>query len=269
MHERNSQSVDTGLFADKGGAEPTRDFVPRLKTDEPAKIEAPAVISNARPEAAPLPDADGLMGGLIRRRTDPQQDLPPPDQAAVEASRHVDPDTAEFTKTVSEHIDNGMLYESLKMGLPLPKLGKALTNADEDEEEPRSFGEAARQRVVRPTTREPSGSAPTAHANRAGSKGRHAHKAVRGPKRHQLTARLPAEDFERLKAYAESSGRTYQDILSSATASYLDLIALDSKPFASTASSSPDAHTVKTRDPEWKASGPIALKSQTNGADKT
>jgi hypothetical protein len=269
MHERNSQSVDGGLFADKGGAEPTRDFVPRLKTDEPAKLEAPAAISNARPEAEPLPDANGLMGGLIRRRTDPQQDLPPPDQTAVEAARHFDPEAAEFTKTVSEHIDNGMLYESLKMGLPLPKLGKALTNADEDEEEPRSFGEAARQRVVRPTTREPSGSAPTAHANRAGSKGRHAHKAVRGPKRHQLTARLSVEDFERLKAYAESSGRTYQDILSSATASYLDLIALGPKTFASPAMSSPDPQTVKTGASARKTTGPIELKSQTNGADKT
>ncbi len=166
MYERNSYSDDSGLYADKGQAEPTHDYVPRLKTDEPAQLQEPAEVSGAVTETKPLAGADGLLGGLIRRRSEPQQVLPSPDQAAVEAVRHVDHEAAEIAKNVAEHIDNGMLYESLKMGLPLPKLGKAMTNAEVDGEQAKSFGEAARERVARPTTREPSGTVPPAHAKK-------------------------------------------------------------------------------------------------------
>lgn len=266
MHDRDTQPSDGGLFADKGGATPTRDFVPRLKTDEPAKLETQAVLAGARPEAAPLPDADGVMGGLIRRRTDPRQELPTPEETAAAATRHADQEAVEITKNLSQHIDNGMLYESLKLGLPLPKLSKALTDRDTpDDEEPKTFGEAARERVARPTTREPSGTAPSAHANKAGSKGERAYKPLRTHKRHQLTTRLSIEDFNRLKAYSDESGRTYQDIMSTATTNYLDIVAGPMPTVASeetrTNGAAPKAPAEPSADTRAPNRAPIPVKS--------
>ncbi len=228
MHERNSISNDSGLFANKGQAEPTRDFVPRLKTDEPAQIEPAVELAESQPEAKPPPGADGLLGGLIRRRTDSQQTLSQPEQAKLEAARRADAEAEEIARSVSEHIDNGMLYESLKLGLPLPKLGKAKTNSASAGDETKSFGEAALERLARPTTREPNGTVTTAHADTEASAQRRARKGHQNPHRRQLTARLSISDFDRFKHYADVSGRTYQDILSTAATHYLDEVTGDS-----------------------------------------
>jgi len=262
MHERNSQSSASGLFADKGQAEPTRDFVPRLKTDEPAQIEPPAELIDAHPEAKPLSDTDGLLGGLIRRRTEPQRVASQSDQTAADAARAAERETAEITRSISEHIDNGMLYESLKLGLPLPKLDKAMANSAASREEPKSFGEAALQRLARPTTREPSGTDTTAHAGGSTSERKRARKTHQNSTRRQLTARLSINDFERFKHYAEDSGRTYQDILSTATTTYLDDVAGPAVPVPAsaeateTAERKPDPETASTSPAE-----PVAVKS--------
>lgn len=230
MHERNTQVTDGGLFANKGTAAPTRDFVPRLKTDEPAQIEPETQLVESVPEAKPLPHADGALGGLIRRRTEPQ-----PTDSHVEPARSADMQSAEteareITRSASEHIDNGMLYESLKLGLPLPKLGKALTNSSASDDESKSFEEAALERLARPTTREPGTVTASAREDTVAAEDKQHKKSGSGGGRRQLTARLSLQDFERFKAYAEISGRTYQDILSSAASFYLDKFANESMP---------------------------------------
>lgn len=171
------------LFAAKGDARPAPDYVPRLKTDEPARI-APG---EAAGEA--VAEGDGLAG-LIKRRRLP----PPPTPAEVEA-RHA---AERLTRTVSEQADNGMLYESLRLGLPLPDLAAA-----QADREAGSFEEAARARIRRPF-------------------------ALRGARlrpRRKLTVRLAQDDFNRLHAHAEQSGRTYQDILAAATLAHLKEVA--------------------------------------------
>ncbi len=225
MHDRNTQVMDRGLFADKGKAAPTRDFVPRLKTEEPAQIEPATQLVEPVPDAKPLPHADGALGGLIRRTTEPQQTFSPKEKERMVEARVAEREAQEITRSASEHIDNGMLYESLKLGLPLPKLGKALTNSSTIDDETKSFEEAALERLARPTTREPGGFAASARADKAASAPKQARKSGSGSGgRRQLTARLSNEDFERFKNYADTSGRTYQDILSSATSYYLDQV---------------------------------------------
>ena len=48
--------------------------------------------------------------------------------------------------------------------------------------------------------------------------------APKKSKRRKMTVRLQREEWQRLKSHADETDRTYQDILSTATTSYLDEI---------------------------------------------
>ncbi|MDP6952949.1 MAG: hypothetical protein QGF53_09340 [Alphaproteobacteria bacterium] len=211
MLHANNTANGSGLFARKGEAKPTPDYVPMLKTVAPAKIEAEAAAHAPLPEARPLPGSEDGLGSLIMRRTAPRD--PAPEVAAVlEEDARIRAEAAKaeqqaeaLADTVSEQADNGMLYESLRMGLPMPDLSAAKTESDDEPAESAdvvSFEEAARQHVARPTD---------------GAAGE-------TPRRRKLTLRLAQDDFEILKAHADKSDRTYQDILATATKSYLDAL---------------------------------------------
>jgi hypothetical protein len=199
-------TLDRSLFATKGDARPTPDFVPRLKTEEPARIEP------ASAEAVPLPEArvvagdEGELAGLITRRVPPA----PPTPAILEARRaaeQAEREAERLARTVSEQVDNGMLYESLSMGLPMPDFTHAKTDTDGHGGAPATFEEAARAHISRPFDLSDAG-------------------AQRKPrKRRKLTVRLGLDDFDRFKAHADDSGRTYQDIIATATLAYLDEVA--------------------------------------------
>ena len=199
---------DGELFATKGAARPTPDYVPMLKTEAPARLAADEAAPGPPPEPQPLAGADPALGGLIRRLPAPR--APDPEAlAAAEAAARAERDSAALAGTVAEQVDNGMLYESLRMGLPMPDFSAAKTVAEGGVPgEPTTFQEAARRYLVRP---------------RAGA-GDRAGAANRGPRR-KLTVRLESDDFRRLKTHAGEAGRTYQDVLATAANLYLDSLA--------------------------------------------
>ncbi len=216
MLQANSTANGNGIFARKGEAKPTPDYVPMLKTAAPAKIETEAVAPAPLPEAKPLPGSEDGLGSLIMRRTSPRNPgtevaaaLQETERVRAEAAK-AEQDAEVLADTVSEQADNGMLYESLRMGLPMPDLSGAKTESDDAPVESAdvvSFEEAARHHVARPT-----------HGA-----------AEETPRRRKLTLRLPQDDFHVLHAYAEKSDRTYQDILATAAERYLGEIGTPEK----------------------------------------
>lgn len=208
MLQADTSVNGNGLFARKGQAKPTPDYVPMLKTVAPAKIETEAAAPAPLPEAKPLPGSEDGLGSLIMRRSAPRN--PGPEVAAAlrqaeharVAAAHVEQEAEVLADTVSEQADNGMLYESLRMGLPMPDLSGAKTESDDepaDSGDVVSFEEAARQHVARPTD---------------GAAGE-------TPRRRKLTLRLAQDEFDVLRAYADKSDRTYQDILATAAKRYM------------------------------------------------
>jgi hypothetical protein len=179
-----------------------------LKTVAPAKIESEAAAPAPLPEAKPLPGSEDGLGSLIMRRTAPRNPGPEVAAALQESERvraaavQAEREAEVLAETVSEQADNGILYESLRMGLPMPDLSGAKIESDDEPVETGdvvSFEEAARQHVARPTE---------------GADGE-------TPRRRKLTLRLPQDEFHVLQAYAEKSDRTYQDILATAAERYL------------------------------------------------
>lgn len=203
MTDRSVAALDRGLFVSKGAARPAPDYVLHLKTEEPARLDL-----TAAPPPAPTSGGGGL-GGLIRRSVAPRQ--LPEQQVAYERSREhaatVELEAETLRRTIAEQVDNGLMYESLLRGLPMPGVQLARRQGTEMPAEPSTFEEAARERISRPT--------------RPDGTGAERRKAAR---RRKLTARLKMRDFTRFKRYADETGRTYQDVLAAATVSYLDWV---------------------------------------------
>ena len=238
MMNRSTVMFDRSIFASKGEAQPTPDYVPRLKTDEPARLQAV-------PDAPPAADrpvaqtaAEGGLTGLIRRRVAPR---PIPSEVAearrlsserAEAAAVRQHETETLTRTIAEQADNGMLYDALRLGLPLPGIRKVTepvsrpVEMDDDlpaEPNPVTFEEAARERIARPTMAEAG-----VEESDAGRSLRLAD-GYRTRRRRKLTARLPMDQFQRFKSYADATDRTYQDIIASATEEYLDRVAVENE----------------------------------------
>lgn len=232
MFESNTISVEKGLFAGKGQAKPTADYVPALGADSPAETDDPleSTLAITQPAAKPAPGATGL-GGLIQRRvetrqattefveTEPQSESGLPNEIARaerEAAQRIERESAALTAKASDQAERGMLYETLRLGLPAPK-----PEATETKPNIPTLADAAP--MIEPMI-EPTGpaidpapaptSAPTATAE----------VAPKQPRRRKMTMRLERDEWARLKAYADETDRTYQDILSTATNSYLDEI---------------------------------------------
>ena len=234
MFERNAISVERSLFAGKGNAKPTADYVPQLSTDSPAEIDempdgnGPATL----PEAKPITGAVGL-GGLIQRRVEVGQEdaglvqteaYPEYEKheeearAGREAAQRVQRESAELTAKATQHFDRGMLYETLRLGLPTPSADAVETKPTIPElnhAEPSESPAAPTEEHARPDI----SAAPTLAPKRR--------------KRRKMTMRLEPEEWVRLKAYADETDRTYQDILSTATNAYMDEVTGESaKPTA-------------------------------------
>jgi hypothetical protein len=212
MIDRSVATLDRGLFLAKGEARPTPDYVPRLKTEEPAHLAPVPGADVVRGPVAEAPAAGGGnvgLDGLIRRRVAPRQ-LPEQRVAFEHGRAEAEAEAREaerMRRTVAEQIDSGLVYEYLSRGLPMPDLGRVLRGDSGAPDYPASFEEAARERIARPSP-QPDGS-----------------ETPEPPRRRKLTARLGMGDFARFKRYTDESGRTYQDVLATATISYLDQVA--------------------------------------------
>ena len=196
MFERNAISVERSLFAGKGNAKPTADYVPQLSTDSPAEIDempdgnGPATL----PEAKPITGAVGL-GGLIQRRVEVGQEdaglvqteaYPEYEKheeearAGREAAQRVQRESAELTAKATQHFDRGVLYETLRLGLPTPSADAVETKPTIPElnhAEPSESPAAPTEEHARPDI----SAAPTL--------------APKRPKRRKMTMRLEPEEW--------------------------------------------------------------------------
>jgi predicted DNA-binding protein len=237
MFERNMISVQGGLFAGKGKAKPTADYVPEPSTESTAadsSADKPSTLVDRAAEA--IPGSDGL-GTLILRRVavgqetagyveaEAQRELEFRNdyaQADHEAAQRVERESAELTAKAAEQDDPGMLYETLRMGLPSAPVDDAPISATPP---------AVAEEVSAPLTPElePPVIAPppppdVVETQPSANAGPGQAVAPKKPKRRKMTVRLQQEEWQRLKSYANETDRTYQDIISTATTSYLDEI---------------------------------------------